>query len=144
MDFIAVLTSARHLREAVAGLSAAQLDDVIGKLQRIRDEKRMTEQMNAEKQKARREALDAILSIMAENRLTAGDLTLLAERAAQEKPPRRRRVPPKYRFRDAAGNVLTWTGQGRTPLAFRECMAREGRPAEAYLVGAEPDDPAGS
>ena len=133
-DFIEILTSFKLLKNAVASLDSSQLADVINRLQKIYDEKKIGEELDARKRQEREEALKAIRSIMAENRLTAEDLSLLAEDTAGEKTVRKRVVPPKYKFTDENGTVMTWTGQGRTPLAFRQCIEREGKSMEDYLI----------
>lgn len=133
-DFIEILTSFKLLKNAVASLDSSQLADVINRLQKIYDEKKIVEELDARKRQEREEALKAIRSIMAENRLTAEDLSLLAEDTAGEKTVRKRVVPPKYKFTDGNGTVMTWTGQGRTPLAFRQCIEREGKSMEDYLI----------
>ena len=133
-DFIEILTSFKLLKNAVASLDSSQLADVINRLQKIYDEKKIVEELDARKRQEREEALKAIRSIMAENRLTAEDLSLLAEDTAGEKTVRKREVPPKYKFTDENGTVMTWTGQGRTPLAFRQCIEREGKSMEDYLI----------
>jgi DNA-binding protein H-NS len=133
-DFIEILTSFKLLKNAVASLDSSQLADVINRLQKIYDEKKIVEELDARKRQEREEALKAIRSIMAENRLTAEDLSLLAEDTAGEKTVRKRVVPPKYKFTDENGTVMTWTGQGRTPLAFRQCIEREGKSMEDYLI----------
>ena len=133
-DFIEILTSFKLLKNAVASLDSFQLADVINRLQKIYDEKKIVEELDARKRQEREEALKAIRSIMAENRLTAEDLSILAEDTAGEKTVRKRVVPPKYKFTDENGTVMTWTGQGRTPLAFRQCIEREGKSMEDYLI----------
>ncbi|MBR1924159.1 MAG: H-NS histone family protein [Ruminobacter sp.] len=133
-DFIEILTSFKLLKNAVASLDSSQLADVINRLQKIYDEKKIVEELDARKRQEREEALKAIRSIMAENRLTAEDLSLLAEDTAGEKTVRKRVVPPKYKFTDENGTIMTWTGQGRTPLAFRQCIEREGKSMEDYLI----------
>ena len=133
-DFIEILTSFKLLKNAVASLDSSQLADVINRLQKIYDEKKIVEELDARKRQEREEALKAIRSIMAEKRLTAEDLSLLAEDTAGEKTVRKRVVPPKYKFTDENGTVMTWTGQGRTPLAFRQCIEREGKSMEDYLI----------
>ena len=133
-DFIEILTSFKLLKNAVASLDSSQLADVINRLQKIYDEKKIVEELDARKRQEREEALKAIRSVMAENRLTAEDLSLLAEDTAGEKTVRKRVVPPKYKFTDENGTVMTWTGQGRTPLAFRQCIEREGKSMEDYLI----------
>ena len=133
-DFIEILTSFKLLKNAVASLDSSQLADVINRLQKIYDEKKIVEELDARKRQEREEAVKAIRSIMAENRLTAEDLSLLAEDTAGEKTVRKRVVPPKYKFTDENGTVMTWTGQGRTPLAFRQCIEREGKSMEDYLI----------
>lgn len=133
-DFIEILTSFKLLKNAVASLDSSQLADVINRLQKIYDEKKIVEELDARKRQEREEALKAIRSIMAENRLTAEDLSLLAEDTAGEKTVRKRVVPPKYKFTDENGTIMTWTGQGRTPLAFKQCIEREGKSMEDYLI----------
>ena len=137
MDFLTVLTNARLLKSDVSSLSSSELNDVIQKLQRIHDEKKIDEELNEKMRKERLDALNAIKTIMAQNNISASDLSQLAEAAETEKQIRRRVVPPKYKFTDENGNILTWTGQGRTPLAFLECIKREGKTMDDYLIRQE-------
>ena len=134
MDFLTVLTNARLLKSAVSTLSSSELNEVIQKLRRIYDEKKVDEELNEKMRKERMDALNAIKTIMAQNNISASDLSQLAEAAESEKQIRRRVVPPKYKFTDEKGNILTWTGQGRTPTAFLECIKREGKTMDDYLI----------
>lgn len=134
MDFLSVLTNGRLLKSAVADLTSSEIQDIIQKLQKIHDEKKIDEELSEKVRKERQEALNAIKAIMAQKNISANDLSMLAESAESEKQIRRRVVPPKYKFTDENGNVLTWTGQGRTPLSFRECIKREGKSMDDYLI----------
>ena len=64
-DFIEILTSFKLLKNAVASLDSSQLADVINRLQKIYDEKKIVEELDARKRQEREEALKAIRSIMA-------------------------------------------------------------------------------
>ena len=134
MDFLSVLTNGRLLKSAVADLTSSEIQDIIQKLQKIHDEKKIDEELSEKVRKERQEALNAIKAIMAQNNISASDLSQLAEAAESEKQIRRRVVPPKYKFTDEKGNILTWTGQGRTPTAFLECIKREGKTMDDYLI----------
>ena len=79
------------------------------------------------------EALINIRAIMANANINPNDLKSLLDSEAQVST-QKRNVPPKYRFTTKDGQIQTWTGQGRTPTEFLNCIKREGNPMEYYLI----------
>lgn len=134
MDFIETITNIRFLRVACRDLSYSELLSAQAKLAEIVEERRIEEEEKNKKNKERNDALAAIRSLMAQTGINAQDLTDLLSNGQLPNQTNKRNVPPKYRFTDAEGNELTWTGQGRTPTLFTECMQREGKDKDHYLI----------
>ena len=57
MDFLSVLTNGRLLKSAVADLTSSEIQDIIQKLQKIHDEKKIDEELSEKVRKERQEAL---------------------------------------------------------------------------------------
>lgn len=133
VDFISTLTNIRSLRVACRSLSLKELEASLEKLEEIVRERKQEEEEKNQKDKARNEALISIRTLMAQAGLDINDLSTLT---AENLTPgvQKRNVPPKYRYTDETGAIYTWTGQGRTPTVFTDCMKREGKSKDAYLI----------
>ncbi|QDF68685.1 H-NS histone family protein (plasmid) [Shewanella sp. SNU WT4] len=114
-DFLRKLTNFRKFKSEVKTLTLPELYAVQKQLTAIMDA-REQEQAEAEIHNAERNArLNAIKKQMAELGLTPADLGTVS--VATTKKPRQRR-PPKYQI-EVNGDMITWTGQGRTPKVFQ-------------------------
>ncbi len=132
-DFINTITNIRTLRSVCKDLSIKELRSALEKLTEIVDEREEEENRKNEENRKKIEAISNIRAIMAEAGIKATDIqNLISDNNIS--PPQKRNVPPKYRFTTADGQIQTWTGQGRTPLEFINCIKREGKRKEDYLI----------
>lgn len=115
-DFLRKLTHFRKFKAEVKTLTLPELYAVQKQLTAIMDA-REQEQAEAEIHNAERNArLNAIKKQMAELGLTPADLGTVS--VATTKKPRQPRAP-KYQI-EVNGDMITWTGQGRTPKVFQQ------------------------
>lgn len=118
-DLLKALTSIRALRTFTKELTIEELESSLDKLQLIINERR---QIIEESQRKEQERLDRIAKykeLLAQDGLTLADLA--DNPTATIKRPRKKMEPrkAKYQYIDKNGQVKTWTGQGRTPLALQ-------------------------
>lgn len=118
-DLLKALTSIRALRTFTKELTIEELESSLDKLQLIINERR---QIIEESQRKEQERLDRIAKykeLLAQDGLTLADLadnpTTTIKRPRKKMEPRK----AKYQYIDKNGQVKTWTGQGRTPLALQ-------------------------
>ena len=84
--------------------------------------------------KEKENAISSIKTLMSQVGISSEELNNLLAKGVFTPQVKSRNVPPKYRFSDEFGNSHTWTGQGRTPTIFVECMKREGKNKDDYLI----------
>ncbi|MEE1340519.1 MAG: H-NS family nucleoid-associated regulatory protein [Succinivibrionaceae bacterium] len=132
-DFLTTITNIRNLRIACKELSLKELESAHEKLGEILQERKDEEERQNEIARKKNEALINIKAIMANANINPNDLKSLLDSEAQVST-QKRNVPPKYRFTTKDGQIQTWTGQGRTPTEFLNCIKREGNPMEYYLI----------
>ena len=115
-DFLRKLTHFRKFKAEVKTLTLPELNAVQKQLTAIMDA-REQEQAEAEIHNAERNArLNDIKKQMAELGLTPADLgTVSVATPKKHRQPR----PPKYQI-EVNGDMITWTGQGRTPKVFQQ------------------------
>jgi DNA-binding protein H-NS len=133
VDFISTITNIRSLRVACRSLSLKELEACLDKFKDIVEERQQEEEEKNQKDKVRCEALSSIRALMAQAGLAIEDLNSLSSEKIVT-GVQKRNVPPKYRFTDENGEIYTWTGQGRTPTIFTDCMKREGKDKDSYLI----------
>ncbi|MGN1393611.1 MAG: H-NS family nucleoid-associated regulatory protein [Succinivibrionaceae bacterium] len=134
MTFIETISNIRFLRVACRELSYAELENAYQKFTEIMAERRLEEEEKNKKTKERNEAIDAIRTLVEQTGINPNDLAKLLNQNSLENLPKQRNVPPKFKFTDENGTEHTWTGQGRTPTIFTQCMIRENKPKEFYLI----------
>lgn len=86
-----------------------------------------------EAERAQKQAnIDAVKKQMAEKGVDLNDLLAVLDVAAT--PKTKSTVKPKYQIDDGQGNVLQWTGRGRTPKLF-QAYFDQGGSKEDCLIG---------
>ncbi|MBN6709691.1 H-NS histone family protein [Haemophilus haemoglobinophilus] len=118
-DLSKALTSIRSLRAAAKELTLEELENVLEKLQSIVNEQRQMLEENQRKEQERLDRIAKYKELLAQDGLTLADLADTP--SATTKRPRKKMEPrkAKYQYIDQNGQVKTWTGQGRTPLALQ-------------------------
>ena len=99
-----VIKVAHDWKAEAEGLEFEGLEERLGYYKQLRDG------MMANR---RKEALDRIKELMAQNELSPDDLA--EPRAETSKKPLNTRGPMKPKYRDPANAENVWTGQGRAP-----------------------------
>ncbi len=115
-DFIKTLTRKNSLRKQCQDMNLADIDKVIADLNDIRAEIEEAAQRNAEMEQAKQQQVEEIQRLMKEAGIGLDELKQGVE------PVARKSVKAKYVIQDSEGQEHSWSGRGRTPIAFREYM----------------------
>lgn len=115
-EFIKTLTRKNSLRKQCQDMSLADIDKVIADLNDIRAEIEEAAQRNAEMEQAKQQQVEEIQRLMKEAGIGLEELKQGVE------PVARKSVKAKYVITDSEGQEHSWSGRGRTPIAFREYM----------------------
>ncbi|GAA0702770.1 hypothetical protein GCM10009104_35220 [Marinobacterium maritimum] len=115
-DFIKTLTRKNSLRKQCQDMSLADIDKVIADLNDIRAEIEEAAQRHAEMEQAKQQQVEEIQRLMKEAGIGLDELKQGVE------PVARKSVKAKYVITDSEGQEHSWSGRGRTPIAFREYM----------------------
>ena len=115
-DFIKTLIRKNSLRKQVQDMDLADLDKVIADLNDIRAEIEEAAQRKAEMEQAKQQQVEEIQRLMKEAGIGLDELKQGVE------PVARKSVKAKYVITDSEGREHSWSGRGRTPIAFREYM----------------------
>ncbi len=115
-DFIKTLTRKNSLRKQCQEMSLADIDKVIADLNDIRAEIEEAAQREAEMEQAKKQQVEEIQRLMKEAGIGLDELKQGVE------PVARKSVKAKYVITDSEGQEHSWSGRGRTPIAFREYM----------------------
>ncbi len=115
-DFIKTLTRKNSLRKQCQEMSLADIDKVITDLNDIRAEIEEAALREAEMEQAKKHQVEEIQRLMKEAGIGLDELKQGVE------PVARKSVKAKYVITDSEGQEHSWSGRGRTPIAFREYM----------------------
>lgn len=114
-DFLTIISDKRRLKAQLKTLDESQLSDVKHKFDSaFGDVFAIHEAERKEQAEKRRKVADFLAQAEREN-ISIDELI----NGIEPKRATRKKLPPKYEFIDEAGNVKTWTGQGRMPIALK-------------------------
>ncbi len=130
------LSSIRFLKSEFPDITSAQIDSVIDAFSRLKE--KLVEAENAKKAKRENlvKAVEAFENNLAELGLTFSDAAKFKQEGGETTVREKKVIPPKYAYTDENGNSCTWTGRGRTPVAFAKLL-ESGRKAEEFLIADE-------
>ncbi|CAG9297149.1 H-NS family histone-like protein [Celerinatantimonas diazotrophica] len=133
-DFLKTFLNARSLKAATKELSLEQMEETLGKLEAIVQERRDIEQTRQAQEQAKLEKLKQYKEMMEQDGIDPSELVEVFESKAAT-PGRRKRapLPPKYRYIED-GVEKTWTGQGRTPAVIQHAIDNEGKSKDDFLI----------
>lgn len=115
-DFIKILTRKNSLRKQCQDMPLADIEKVIADLNDIRTEIEEAAQRQAEQEQAKKHQVEEIQRLMKEAGIGLDELKQGVE------PVARKAVKAKYVIVDDEGREHSWSGRGRTPIAFRDYM----------------------
>lgn len=128
-EFLEMLTHGRRLKAAVKDLPVEQLCKLLAKLETIIAEREAEAEEDLKANAERNARIEAIRKQMDEIGLSVEDLGLITAKSASKKRATR---PAKYKI-VVDGQEVIWTGQGRTPTAFRNAV-EGGAALEDFLI----------
>ncbi|MFT5722604.1 MAG: DNA-binding protein H-NS [Motiliproteus sp.] len=117
-DSIQKLLRKTSFRKATQELSMVELQKLLLNVQETVEERAAEEAERFEADKARQQSITDVRQAMAAAGISIDELqgALGGVKAKKEKVT----VAPKYQVQTADGNVVQWTGRGRTPKVFQE------------------------
>jgi DNA-binding protein H-NS len=113
-EIMKLLLNLRSLRVTCREYSLDQLNDALGKLKTVVNERKEEESQQYEAEKEKHEKLEAYRQMLIEDGIDPEEL--IGSFATEKKVKKKRDPrPAKYQYTDESGEEKTWTGQGRTP-----------------------------
>ena len=115
-NLIKPLNNLRSLRAIARDLSLEELESILEKVTIVVEEKRavVAEEMRKEQEHA--ELIDKYKRLLEEDGIGLEELAANIEALKTTKPVKKRAPrPAKYEYLNEEGEIMTWTGQGRTP-----------------------------
>lgn len=131
-EIIKTLTNIRSLRAFARDVDFCVLEDMLAKLSSVVED--LHEAAEAEKavNAERLAKLETYKKMLAKEGISLDDL--MSAQVAQPKAKKTRAPkPPKYEYRDDAGSMKTWTGQGRMPAPIAKAVDA-GAALESFLI----------
>ena len=123
-DSIQKLLRKTSFRKAAQELSMDELQKLLSNIQDTIGERTAEEAQRAESDQARQQSIADVKNAMAQAGISLDEL----QGALGNLKPKKTKgsVAPKYQIEDADGNVVQWTGRGRTPKIFAEFFENGG------------------
>ncbi|EOV0875476.1 H-NS family nucleoid-associated regulatory protein [Vibrio parahaemolyticus] len=127
------LLNLRSLRAFARELSFEQLEETLGKLTTVVEERREADELERLERAEQEEKMAAIAKQIAQEGIDVEELVraLAGETKAKQSTKRALR-PAKYKYIDN-GKEKTWTGQGRTPAAI-QAQLDAGKSLDEFLI----------
>ncbi|MBY7924734.1 H-NS family histone-like protein [Vibrio fluvialis] len=127
------LLNIRSLRACSRALTLTQLEDALYKLTSVVKERRYAESQRIQEQTEKEERLAAIAKQITDQGMDLQDLLSALSKQPATKKAQRKVRPAKYEYLDAAGQMKTWTGQGRTPAVIQVALDN-GKSLEEFAI----------
>ena len=130
-EAIKALNNIRTLRAQARETDLATLEDMLGKLTAIVEDRRQEESLALQQNAERQAKIEALRAQLLEDGIDPSELlgNPKSSRPATVRAPR----PAKYRYIDENGDEKTWTGQGRTPKAITAAL-EGGKALEDFAI----------
>ncbi len=129
------LSSIRFLKAEFPDITTAQIDSIIDAFERLKDKIAANEAAKKAQREGLLKAVAELDKSLAELGYTFSDVEKL-KKGGEAALGDKKSIAPKYAYTDENGNACTWTGRGRTPVAFAKLL-ESGRKAEEFLIPEE-------
>lgn len=126
------LLNIRSLRAYAREVAFEQLTEMQEKLNAVIEERREEAEREAAERAERERKRQELLQLIAGEGFSPEELLGLSEDAPKTRKKTLPKAPPKYQFEDN-GQVVQWSGRGRTPKPIAEALA-SGRSLEEFLI----------
>ena len=130
-EAIKALNNIRTLRAQARETDLATLEEMLGKLTAIVEDRRQEESLALQQNAERQAKIEALRAQLLEDGIDPSELlgNPKSSRPATVRAPR----PAKYKYIDENGDEKTWTGQGRTPKAITAAL-EGGKALEDFAI----------
>lgn len=130
-EAIKALNNIRTLRAQARETDLATLEEMLGKLTAIVEDRRQEESLALQQNAERQAKIEALRAQLLEDGIDPSELlgNPKSSRPATVRVPR----PAKYKYIDENGDEKTWTGQGRTPKAIAAAL-EGGKALEDFAI----------
>ncbi|MBA4711565.1 MAG: H-NS histone family protein [Citrobacter pasteurii] len=130
-EAIKALNNIRTLRAQARETDLATLEEMLGKLTAIVEDRRQEESLALQQNAERQAKIEALRAQLLEDGIDPSELlgNPKSSRPATVRAPR----PAKYKYIDENGDEKTWTGQGRTPKAVAAAL-EGGKALEDFAI----------
>ena len=129
------LYSIISLREALAGKSVSNIDALITRINKIKQEHIEAEEKAKASKEEKLTGIKEVQKLVKKYGLTKNDISGIepvSENGLRDGP--KRVMQARYRYVDVNGVEHTWSGQGKTPVLLRTVMERDGTTKKDYLI----------
>ncbi|WP_210396632.1 H-NS family nucleoid-associated regulatory protein [Motiliproteus sediminis] len=131
-DSIQLLLRKNSFRKAAKDLSVAELEKLLTNAQEVIEERAAEEAAAAEANKEKKQKIEELRKAMAQAGISAEELEA-AIGGAKAKSATKGSVKPKYQIEGVDGNIVQWTGRGRTPKVFQEYFDNGGSKEDCLI-----------
>ncbi|ARU94141.1 histone-like nucleoid-structuring protein H-NS [Tatumella citrea] len=133
-DAIKSLNNIRTLRAQAREYSIETLEEMLEKFEVIVNERREEESQAVAQNSERLRKLEQYREMLIADGIDPNELLQAVAAAKPAVKARRAARPAKYQYTDEAGELRTWTGQGRTPAVIRKAIESDGKKLEDFAL----------
>ena len=133
-DAIKSLNNIRTLRAQAREYTVETLEEMLEKFEVIVNERREEESQAAAQNSERLRKLEQYREMLIADGIDPNELLQAVATAKPAVKARRAARPAKYQYTDEAGEIRTWTGQGRTPAAIKKAIESDGKTLEDFAL----------
>ncbi len=133
-EVIKSLNNIRTLRAQAREYSIETLEEMLEKFEVIVNERREEESQAVVQSSERLRKLEQYREMLIADGIDPNELLQAVAAAKPVIKSRRAARPAKYQYTDEAGEMRTWTGQGRTPAVIRKAVESEGKTLEDFAI----------
>ncbi|MES0223523.1 H-NS family histone-like protein [Citrobacter freundii] len=130
-EAIKALNNIRTLRAQARETDLATLEEMLGKLTAIVEDRRQEESLALQQNAERQAKIEALRAQLLEDGIDPSEL--LGNPKSSRPATVRALRPAKYKYIDENGDEKTWTGQGRTPKAIAAAL-EGGKALEDFAI----------
>ena len=122
-EALKALVNIRTLRAQAREVELAMLEELLEKVRTVVEERRDDEESMRRVTEEKQAKLESFRQRLLDEGIDPSELLSIPKSPKEAKVIRAPR-PARYKYIDSDGSEKTWTGQGRTPKAIAEAIAR--------------------
>lgn len=133
LEAVKILSNKRRVNAFVRELNIDQIEQIISSLQEASADRVAELKREREQEAERKEKIQAYIEMMEKDGIEVGALLDVTQgkKEVKERQPRAKKAPKYEYYKD--GELVFWTGQGRTPKVIAEAIAN-GQSLDDFLI----------